>query len=198
MTTLSYCSKSPRVVQWVWGLDNHHDVNDPQRANKYAIRMALDPLGPDVAVQQITVNIFAAMGVHPTTLHQVANAASSKLLPGESITDATPPVVHQVKYTAEDNIVTVTVSAEDDGGVVAGVEVTFDGGSRWHPAERVDDGDANWQYIYGEEEYQLFYFAYDLAQIKVGARAIDDSLNIGKPEFAEAAETCDEATSLPE
>ena len=50
------------MVQWVWGLDNHHDINDPQRANQYNIRVAADTDQPDPVVRQATVNMLADMG----------------------------------------------------------------------------------------------------------------------------------------
>ena len=46
------------TVQWAWGLDPHHDVNDPQRQNKYAIRVATDPRGGCRDVQQLTLNVL--------------------------------------------------------------------------------------------------------------------------------------------
>ena len=51
------------TVQWSWGLDGHHDINDPPRANMYDVRVGNDPLAPDTVIQQATVNLFADMGV---------------------------------------------------------------------------------------------------------------------------------------
>ena len=50
------------TVQWSWGLEGLHDVNDPPRANKYAIRVArVDGLhGASRDVQQLTANVEAA------------------------------------------------------------------------------------------------------------------------------------------
>lgn len=175
----------------MWGLDNHHDVNDPPRANKYATRLALDPLGPDQTVQQFTVNLFGAMGVHPSTLSQVSNKDKIPLVQGEELTDRVPPVVQGISYSTVDGIVLVNIRASDEGGVVAGVEVTLDGGAHWHPAERTGESWTEWLYTYGEEEYQLYYFGYELNSIRVGARAIDDSLNIGNAVFAEAERSCE-------
>jgi hypothetical protein len=55
-------------VQWSWGLDSHHDVNDPQRANKYTIRVQAHPQGPSRDVQKLTLNVLADQGVLPSTL----------------------------------------------------------------------------------------------------------------------------------
>lgn len=51
------------TVQWSWGLDGHHDVNDPPRANMYDVRVGEEPLAPDSVIQQATVNLFADMGL---------------------------------------------------------------------------------------------------------------------------------------
>ncbi|MDI2020759.1 hypothetical protein PJL18_01268 [Paenarthrobacter nicotinovorans] len=61
---------------------------------------------------------------------------------------------------------TVTGTATDTGGVVAGVEVSTDGGTTWHPAQ----GKASWTYTYIQK-------GLDTAAIQV--RAVDDSANIG-------------------
>ena len=50
-------------MQWAWALDATHDANDPQRANKYNIRVEEDARGPDRDLQQLTVNVFQDMGV---------------------------------------------------------------------------------------------------------------------------------------
>ena len=55
-------------MQWAWALDATHDANDPQRANKYNIRVEEDARGPDRDLQQLTVNVFQDMGVLPATL----------------------------------------------------------------------------------------------------------------------------------
>ena len=53
------------MVQWAWGLDSHHDINDPPRANPYSIRVMHHPEGPDLVLQQATVNMLADMSVQP-------------------------------------------------------------------------------------------------------------------------------------
>src|SRR5262249_8572453 len=56
--------------------------------------------------------------------------------------------------------------ATDVGGFVAGVEVSIDGGTSWHPAT----GTTSWSYT---------FFASGLSTQPIQARAIDDSANIG-------------------
>ncbi len=61
---------------------------------------------------------------------------------------------------------TVSGTASDTGGIVAGVEVSTDGGGTWHPAQ----GKQTWTYTYIQK-------GLNTASIKV--RAVDDSANIG-------------------
>lgn len=59
------------TVRWAWGLDNFHDSvtgNPNAIENEYDTRVGLDLAGPDEAVQQATLNVFADMGVQPTVL----------------------------------------------------------------------------------------------------------------------------------
>ena len=59
-------------------------------------------------------------------------------------------------------------TASDTGGIVAGVEVSTDGGTTWHPAQ----GKQNWTYTYIQK---------GLATASIQVRAVDDSANIGAP-----------------
>lgn len=75
------------TLQWAWGLDGHHDINDPPRANAYDIRLGNDPLAPDAALQQATVNVLADMDIQvcgcgagcTTSLFHLHSAASDPL-----------------------------------------------------------------------------------------------------------------------
>src|SRR5215469_9255045 len=106
------------TVQWSWGLESDHDgdSNNP----------------PDPAMQQATVNLLADMNVQPATLE-------SDLSPATPSTDHTPPTSTITSPSAgatftNGSTVTITGTATDaGGGVVAGVEVSTDGGSTWHP-----------------------------------------------------------------
>ncbi|GAA1034375.1 hypothetical protein GCM10009557_38880 [Virgisporangium ochraceum] len=139
------------TIQWAWGLDDIHD----------GIRSA-----PDEAMQQATVNLLADMGAQPTTL-------MSGLDPATMSTDFTAPsvtVTSPANGTSVANGAAVTVSgtAVDAGsGEVAGVEVSTDGGTTWHPAT----GTSAWSYT--------FHSNGPGSQV-VKVRAVDDSGNLGQ------------------
>ncbi|WP_341720441.1 DUF4082 domain-containing protein [Micromonospora sp. FIMYZ51] len=141
---------SAGTIQWAWGLDTYHDgVRSPVSR----------------PMQQATVNLFGDMGVQPDTL-------MTDLAPATSSTDTEAPTVaitSPAAVTTVTNGSKVTVrgtAADTGGGRVAGVEVSTDGGTTWHPAT----GTTNWEYE--------FYTAGIGAQV-VHVRAIDDSVNIG-------------------
>ncbi|WP_203898140.1 DUF4082 domain-containing protein [Virgisporangium aliadipatigenens] len=139
------------TVQWAWGLDQNHDgfLSEPQ--------------APDQSIQQATINLFADMGVQPTTL-------MAGMQPAGQSTDVTPPTVTISSpgtntTLANGTQVTVSGTAADTGGRVAGVEVSTDGAT-WHPAT----GTTSWSYTYN---------AVGDGSHTVRVRAIDDSANIG-------------------
>jgi Domain of unknown function (DUF4082)/Cadherin-like domain len=140
------------TVFWSWGLDADHDLNDTF------------PTPVDLKVQQAMVNLFADMGVQPQTLQSGLVAATMS-------TDTTPPVstISPIGNVNEQQAVTITGTATDiGGGVVAGVEVSTDGGATWHPAT----GTTSWSYRWWPQAPGTF---------KVLSRAIDDSLNVETP-----------------
>ena len=124
------------TVFWSWGLSADHD-----QLPQYGAKMPADP-----NVQQAMVNLLADMGVQPTTLQatlQIATQSSDHTAPTSTITQVstTNPVQGQ--------IVTVTGTASDVGGVIAGVEVSTDGGNTWHPAtSQVGATTVNWTYTF--------------------------------------------------
>jgi hypothetical protein len=136
------------TVFWSWGLNANHDLT-------------ATPTDPNV--QQATVNLFADMGVQPQTLQ------ASLVLATQS-TDHTAPVavissIVGGASVVEGRTVTITGTASDTGGIVAGVEVSADGGVTWHQAT----GTTNWTYSFisaGPGTYTL------------EARASDDSVNL--------------------
>jgi hypothetical protein len=78
------------------------------------------------------------MGVQPTTLQ-------AGLVRANASTDRTAPVSRVGAGGArqvEGGAFEVSGTASDIGGVVAGVEVSVDGGTTWHPA----DGTTAWRY----------------------------------------------------
>ena len=143
------------TVQWSFGLDSTHD--DPEGVETPA----------DIRMQQATVNLFADMGVQPAT-------PQSGLVAAVASTDTTAPTSIVTSPTSGSTVqagtqVTVTGTAVDaGGGVVAGVAVSYDGGSTWHPAI----GRGNWSFVWGPDNSGT-------ATIK--SRAVDDSGNIETP-----------------
>ncbi|HQC93540.1 MAG TPA: DUF4082 domain-containing protein, partial [Microbacteriaceae bacterium] len=138
---------SAASVQWGWGLDSQHD----------GTKVPADP-----RMQQAQVNLLADMGAQPGSLMAGLVAATPS-------TDATPPVTHietplENQRLAHGSVVTVTGTAADAAGRVAGVEVSTDGGISWHPAK----GTTNWTYSYVQQGFET---------ATIIARAIDDSAN---------------------
>ncbi|MDR7083974.1 hypothetical protein J2X01_003280 [Arthrobacter ginsengisoli] len=142
---------SAGTVQWTWGLDEEHDGGGA----------AADP-----RMQQAQINLLADMGAQPATRDTALSAASAS-------SDTAAPTV-AVSSPAEGatiphgTSVTVSGTASDTGGIVAGVEVSTDGGSSWHPAQ----GRQSWSYTYIQK---------GLATASIKVRAVDDSANIGAP-----------------
>ena len=157
-------------VQYSWGLDNFHDHPTSVRGrtlNPYSHRLGVDPYGPEQAIQQATVNLFADMGVQPANLQ-------SDLVRATASTDETAP--QSTVATPENGarlasgIVTVTGRATDRGGVVAGVEVSVDGGTRWHRATGTESWSYEWEVPAGSGTATIL------------SRASDDSVNLESPE----------------
>jgi len=140
------------TVNLAWALNSNHD--DPFGT----------PLNPDPNVQQAVVNLFADMGVQPATLQ-------SGLIPATASTDTTPPV-SAITFPASGSSVstgttlTITGTATDGGGgVVAGVEVSVDGGTTWHPA----NGRSSWSYKWTPTQ---------IGTATIESRSVDDSGNL--------------------
>ncbi|AIY03624.1 hypothetical protein ART_4025 [Arthrobacter sp. PAMC 25486] len=134
-------------VQWSWGLDQTHDG---------------DGAPADPRMRQAQVNLLADMGAQPATLDPALVAATAS-------TDTTAPAVvvtSPANGTAVANGAKVTLSgtATDSGGVVAGVEVSTNGGTTWHPAA----GTNNWTYS---------YIQHGVGAQNILVRGIDDSAN---------------------
>lgn len=136
------------TVQWAWGLDSVHD-----RGNAPA----------DIRMQQATVNLLADMGVQPETLQNdlVAAAASTDITPPQTIINFPPD---GTTFTVRKPI-TISGTSSDIGGVVAGVEISIDGGATW----RVATGTTNWSYTWSQDV---------AGTIVVKVRGFDDSGNI--------------------
>ena len=164
--------------QYAWGLDNFHDSPNAvmsrraglpwsPSANNYSYRVLEDPYGPVKAIQQATVNLFADMGVQPANLEP-------GLVPAVPSTDKTAPLSKIVSpadgTTVAGGTVTIAGTASDaSGGVVAGVEVSVDGGKSWHQAV----GTAQWTYAWVVPEGS--------DGTTILSRASDDSVNVEAP-----------------
>lgn len=149
-------------VQWTWGLDAEHD----------------SPFAPEPAdprMQQAQVNLLADMGVQPTTLMTGLTQATPS-------TDTTGPIASIDAPAAGATIAngssrTVSGTAADVGGRVAGVEVSTDGGDTWHPAE----GTTSWSYTYVQK---------GMGVVSLRVRATDDSANTGPVASRDVTVTC--------
>jgi large repetitive protein len=136
------------TVQWTWGLDSVHD-----RGN----------LPADARMQQATVNLLGDMGVQPATLQPdlVTPVASTDITAPQSI------IVSPVDGTdiVGGTQTTISGTASDAGGVIAGVEISLDGGSTWSVA----NGTTSWSYSFTPTA---------IGPIVVKVRAFDDSGNM--------------------
>ena len=136
------------TVQWSWGLDETHD-----RGTSI----------PDVRMQQATVNLFADMGVQPATLQNglIKATASTDNIPPKSV--ITSP---ELNFSFKDgSSITIIGTASDVGGVVAGVEVSIDGGQTWTMAK----GTTSWSITLPFKK---------LGEVIIKSRSFDDSGNI--------------------
>lgn len=145
------------TVQWSWGLDSNHDRGNAP---------------PSLDMQQATVNLFADMGVQPVDPHDglvAANISTDNQAPTSVIANpldgATLPLGGGVMITG---------TATDAGGVVAGVEVSLDGGGTWQPAS----GTTNWTFNWTPAVNGAYV---------IKSRAFDDSGNIEPAGTAPAA-----------
>ncbi|MEK0156356.1 DUF4082 domain-containing protein [Arthrobacter oryzae] len=140
---------SAGTVQWTWGLDQEHDG-------------AGAPADP--RMQQAQINLLADMGAQPGTRDTALAAATPSSDTAAPTAAISAPA--EGATIAHGSSVTVSGSASDAGGIVAGVEISTDGGDTWHPAQ----GKQSWTYTYIQKGLST-------ASIKV--RAVDDSANIG-------------------
>ena len=154
------------TLQWPWGLDAHHDTETgvpPERQNGMDTRVGVDPNGPDLVLQQATLNVFADMGVQPATIQ-------SDLVPSTASTDDVPPTSSFEAPSGPDpesGMMTISGTASDaGGGVVAAVEVSLDGGMTWRPAR----GRTSWSYAWDPDSTG--------GEVSILSRAVDDSGNL--------------------
>ncbi len=122
---------------------------------------------PDARLQQATVDLFADMSVQPMSLQPglVASTISSDTAARVSVID-TP--AHGANLSTGSPVTVSGTASDTGGGVVAGVEVSTDGGASWHPAA----GRGNWSYLWN---------ASGSGSITLMSRAVDDSGNVEMP-----------------
>ena len=145
---------STGTYRWSWGLDNHHDDQDQGSSTS-------------LPMQQATVNLLADMGIQPVSLQSglvAATASTDTIPPTSTITAPTSgaSIPSGTKYTIQGT------ATDTGGGVVAGVEVSTDGGTTWHPAS----GRASWTYT---------WTASGNGTATIRSRAVDDSGNLETP-----------------
>jgi hypothetical protein len=142
------------TYQWSWGLDPNHD-----RSNLGATT--------DVRMQQATVNLFADMGVQPATLQAGLTAAAASADTSAPSSTITAPTAGS-NFPPGTAVAITGTAADTGGGVVAGVEVSVDGGTTWHPAT----AQANWSYSWTPA---------GSGSVTIKSRAVDDSGNLENP-----------------
>ncbi|OWV82046.1 Mo-co oxidoreductase dimerization domain protein [Rhizobium sp. R634] len=140
------------TVFWSWGLsDNHQGPTTSTDRN----------------VQQAMVNMFADMGIQPTTLDAsliLATQSTDTLKPTSTISSS----ISGASFL-EGQHVTITGTAQDfGGGIIAGVEVSTDGGQHWFKATGRESWSYNWV-VQASGTYTIL------------SRAVDDSVNLEAP-----------------
>lgn len=136
------------TIQWGWGLDAKHD----------------GPAEPaDPRMRQATVNLLADMEVLPQTLDAALTSATQSTDDTEPAAAISSPL--NGALLTQGQLVTVTGTATDVGGRVGGVEVSLDGGRRWHPAT-------------GTYDFSYTGVLGGTGPDAIQARAVDDSGNI--------------------
>jgi len=139
------------TVQWSFGLDSNNGLG----------------VAADVDMQQATVNLFADMGIQPVTLQP-------GLLSATDSSDTTPPTssinspANGTSIQAGSSITVAGTAIDSGGGLVAGVEVSVNGGATWHPAT----GTTSWAYTWTSAPAGTF---------SILSRAVDDSANVEVP-----------------
>ncbi|MCA1439188.1 DUF4082 domain-containing protein [Ensifer sp. IC4062] len=152
------------TVFWSWGLDANHEG-------------AQTPTDPNV--QQAMVNMFADMGIQPQTLDASLILASQSTDTSKPTSTITSPSVGAT--FVEGQRVTITGTAQDfGGGIIAGIEVSTDGGQHWFKAT----GRQNWTYNWVVQASGTY---------TIMSRAVDDSLNLETPSAGKQV-----TVSLPE
>jgi hypothetical protein len=165
---------------WSWGLDPNHDPDLHD-----SVQTPVDP-----NVKQAMLNLLGDMGIAAGTL-------VPPFMPGLPSTDTTPPTVKITSPASgasfpQNQGVTITGTAADPGGLVAGVEISTDGGKTWYPASTTS---------YNNSTGSITGWTYNWSpavagRVTISARAIDDSLNIGATVSVAVTVTASSTVSL--
>jgi len=153
------------TVFWSWGLFSN--VDGP-------------PTPTDADIQQATVNLFADMGVQPTTLQSglvAASKSTDSVAPASSVSSPANGATF-----SEGQAVVISGVANDAAGRVAGVEISVDGGATWRRAT----GTTNWSYIWNATA----------GSATILSRATDDSLNTEAPSTSVAVSVASGGSSI--
>ena len=113
------------------------------------------------------MNLLADMGAQPQTLIPglVAAAASTDTTPPTSV--ITSPTAGTAVHVGQPTVITGTAT-DAGGGVVAGIEISTDGGATWSPV----DGTDQWSYTWVPAA---------AGPTTIQVRATDDSANLETP-----------------
>lgn len=153
------------TVMWSWSLSSLHT---PGPAG------SPDDAPTDPAIQQAMVNLLAEEGIQPETL-------DSSLVLATQSTDFLPPTSVISTSTATQFIAgqqaTIAGTATDrGGGVVAGVEISTDGGNTWHSASMSNDAaNVSWSYSWTPSVTGSY---------TILARSVDDVANLEHPQLS--------------
>jgi hypothetical protein len=151
---------SAGTVQWSWGLDSNHDDGS---------------FPTNVAMQQATVNLLADMSAQPGSLQPgliAATVSTDKAAPSSVVTLPSPGSI----LVANVPVTIYGTATDSGGGVVAGVEVSVDGGVTWHPAS----GRNSWTYVWTPNTN---------GPVTIKTRAVDDSGNLETPSAGVTVDT---------
>ncbi len=135
------------TVQWSWGLDGEHDRGSSTE---------------DSRMQQATINLLADMNTLPASIQggYIANSPTDNTIPTSTITAP----LNGISIVAGTNV-TITGTATDNTGVIAGVEISVDGGISWNLAT----GTTTWTYDWTPGNAGL---------VNILSRAYDDNGNM--------------------
>jgi Domain of unknown function (DUF4082)/Bacterial Ig-like domain/Bacterial Ig domain len=146
------------TVQWSWGLNSNHDGGS-------------NPADP--AMQQATVNLFAMMGVQPATLMSGLVSGTAPNYSARPTSTITSPSAGAT-FTNGSTVTVSGTASDSGGGVVAGVEVSTNGGSTWHPVTTMSPAGTSvtWSYTWS---------AVGSGPVTIMSRATDDAASTETP-----------------